>query len=214
MKLYGYWRSSCTWRVRIALNHKNVPVEYEPIHLVRDGGQQNTEKYRALNPLRAVPLLEWQEGGKTHRLSQSLAILEFLEELFPERPLLPKNPHQRAQARMVAESINSGVQPLQNLAVLQHVKGELGGDEKKWAAHWIDRGMTAVEALLQQTAGAFCVGDALSLADACLIPQLYNVRRFGLDPQKYPTALKIEQRCEALPEFIAAHPTQQPDAER
>lgn len=213
MKLYGYWRSSCTWRVRIALQHKGIPVEYEPIHLVREGGRQNTDDYRAKNPMRTVPLLEWQEGDKVHRLSQSLAILEFLEELFPEKPLLPKNPHQRAQVRMVAESINSGIQPLQNLSVLQHVKGTLQGDDKQWAAHWIDRGMTAVEAILQETAGRFCVGDALSIADACLIPQLFNVRRFGLDPAKYPTAVKIEQRCEALPEFIAAHPSKQPDAE-
>lgn len=213
MKLYGYWRSSCTWRVRIGLLHKGVPHTYEPVHLTRAGGQQNTEDYRALNPLRTVPLLEWEEGGHLQRLSQSLAILELLEELHPEPALLPKSPVQRAKVRMIAESINSGIQPLQNLVVLQRVKNELGGDERAWAAHWIDRGMTAVETQLAQTAGDFCVGDAVSFADLCLIPQLYNLRRFGLDASKFPTALRIEGRCEQLPAFEKAHPSRQADAE-
>jgi len=213
VKLYGYWRSSATWRVRVAMNHKQLSYEYQPVHLVQDGGKQNTDWYRGLNPMRTVPLLEWEESGELRRLSQSLPIIEFLDEKFPERPMLPRDPFQRARARMVAEMINSGIQPLQNLSVLQRIKGELQGDDKAWAQHWIDRGLTAVETVLTGTAGVFCVGDQVSLADACLVPQLYNARRFGLDVNQYPTALRVEQACEALPAFQKAHPSQQPDAD-
>ncbi|MDQ3263813.1 MAG: maleylacetoacetate isomerase [Myxococcota bacterium] len=213
MKLYGYFRSSATWRVRVVLNLKAIPHEYQPVHLVKEGGVQNSDWYRGLNPMRSVPLLEWEEEGQVRRLAQSLPIIEFLEERFPDRPILPQDPYLKAQARMVAEMINSGIQPLQNLSVLKHLKAELKADEQAWARHWIDRGLTAVEAVLTGTAGRYAVGDQVSLADACLIPQLFNARRFGVDVSRFPTALRVEQACEALPAFDAAQPSKQPDAE-
>jgi maleylpyruvate isomerase len=212
MKLYGYWRSSCTWRVRIALGLKGIKHSYEPIHLLKDGGEQNADRYRALNPLRTVPLLEIEDRGKVVRIAQSMAILEYLEEKHPSASILPKDPIARAQARMIAESINSGIQPLQNLAVLQRVKGELRGDERAWAKHWITRGLTAVEGLVSSCAGTYCVGDTVTLADMCLIPQLHNARRFDVDLTAFPKLMAIEKACEALPAFQHAHPDLQPDA--
>ena len=211
--LHSYWRSSCSWRVRIALGLKGLAYTYRAVHLVKDGGQQNSEAYRALNPMRTVPLLEWEEHGRTQRVAQSVAILEYLEERHPEVPLLPRDPLARARCRMLVETINSGVQPLQNLAVLQYVKGTLGGDDKAFAAHWIDRGMAAFQASVQETAGRFCLGDTPTLADACLVPQMYSVRRFGGDLGKLELLARIEAACMELPAFQAAHADRQPDAQ-
>lgn len=213
MRLYNYWRSSASWRVRIGLAHKGLAYEYVPVHLVKDGGQQNAPGYREKNPMRTVPLLEWEEGGQTLRLSQSLAILEYLEEAHPAPPLYPQDALGRARARMLAEMINSGIQPLQNLAVLQRVKGELHGDEKAWAAHWIERGLAAFQASVAPLAGTFCLGDQLSVADVCLVPQLYGARRFGVDLAPFGLLTRIEAACNALPAFQAAHPDRQPDAQ-
>jgi maleylpyruvate isomerase len=212
MKLYSYWRSSCSWRVRIALNLKGLAYTYEAVHLLKDGGQQNSEAYRAVNPMRTVPMLEFEEGGMVRRLSQSLAILEYLEERYRTPALLPEEPLPRARVRMLSEMVNSGIQPLQNLTVLQWVKGELKGDDKAFAAHWNARGLTALEAAVKETAGTYCVGDTVSLADICLVPQLYGARRFGVDLTPYPTLTRIEAACERLPAFQAAHPDRQPDA--
>ncbi|HEY0096670.1 MAG TPA: maleylacetoacetate isomerase [Archangium sp.] len=212
MKLHGYWRSSCSWRVRIALNLKGLSYEYVPVHLVKDGGQQHSEAYRALNPLRTVPTLEFTEGGRVHHLSQSLAILEYLEERHPSPALLPADPLLRARVRMLSEVVNSGIQPLQNLMVLQHVKSEWKGDDKAWAAHWIDRGLGALHAMAQETAGRYCVGDSVSFADVCLVPQLYSARRFGVDLQPYGLLTRVEAACASLPAFQAAHADRQPDA--
>ncbi|MBN1206086.1 MAG: maleylacetoacetate isomerase [Myxococcaceae bacterium] len=212
MKLYSYWRSSCSWRVRIALNLKGLDYTYEAVHLLKDGGQQNTEAFRALNPMRTVPTLELEEAGQVRRLSQSLAILEYLEERYRTPALLPAEPLLRARARMLAEMVNSGIQPLQNLTVLQWVKGELKGDDKAFAAHWNARGLTALEAAVKETAGTYCLGDTVSFADICLVPQLYGARRFGVDLTPYPTLTRIEAACEKLPAFQAAHPDRQPDA--
>lgn len=213
LKLYGYWRSSCSWRVRLGLNLKGLAYEYAPVHLVKDGGQQNTDAYRAVNPMRTVPTLEWSEGGTVHRLGQSLAILEYLEARFPTPALLPGDLLLKARVRMLAEMVNSGIQPLQNLAVLQHVKNELKGDDKAFGAHWNARGLTALETAVRETAGTYCVGDSVTLADLCLVPQLYGARRFGVDLAPYPTLLRIEAACAALPAFQAAHPDRQPDAQ-
>jgi maleylacetoacetate isomerase len=212
MKLYSYWRSSCSWRVRIALNLKGLAYTYEAVHLLKDGGQQNTEAYRALNPMRTVPTLEFEEGGRVRRLSQSLAILEYLEERYRTPALLPDDPLLRARVRMLAEMVNSGIQPLQNLSVLQFVKNDMKGDEKVFAAHWNARGLTALEAAVKETAGRYCLGDTVSFADIFLVPQLYGARRFGVDLTPYPTLTRIEAACAELPAFQAAHPDRQPDA--
>ncbi len=213
MKLHGYWRSSCSWRVRIALGLKGLAYEYVPVHLVKDGGAQNSDAYRALNPMRTVPTLEVEEGGRVVYLAQSLAILEYLEERHPSPALLPADPVARAHVRMLAELVNSGIQPLQNLSVLQRIKGEHGVDDKAWAAHWIARGLTAFQAVAEGTAGRYCVGDTLSFADVCLVPQLYGARRFGVDLEPFGLLTRIEAECAAQPAFQAAHADRQPDAQ-
>lgn len=210
MKLYGYWRSSASWRVRIALELKGVGFEYVPVHLVRDGGEQHGAAHLARNPMRQVPVLELADG---QQLSQSLAILEYLEEAYPQPALLPSDPLLRARVRQIAEMMNSGIQPLHNLAVLQHVQAT-GGDSKAWAAHWVGRGLQALEAVVSQTAGRFCVGDQPTFADACLIPQLYAARRFDADLSVAPTLLRVEEACGALEAFQRAHADAQPDAQR
>lgn len=212
MKLYSYWRSSCSWRVRIALNLKGLAYTYEAVHLLKDGGQQHTDAYRALNPMRTVPTLEWEEGGAVRRLSQSVAILEYLEERYRTPALLPADPLLRARTRMLSEMVNSGIQPLQNLSVLQFVKHELKSDDKVFAAHWNARGLTALEAAVKETAGTYCVGDTVSFADIFLAPQLYGARRYGVDLTPFPTLTRIEAACDKLPAFQAAHPDRQPDA--
>ncbi|WP_224372390.1 maleylacetoacetate isomerase [Hyalangium versicolor] len=212
MKLYSYWRSTSSWRVRLGLSLKGVAYSYEPIHLLKDGGQQNSEAYRAINPMRTVPTLEFEEGGVLVRLSQSVAILEYLEERYRTPALLPAEPLPRARVRMLVEMVNSGIQPLQNTSVAQYVKNELKADEKAFAAHWNVRGLTALEAAVKETAGTYCLGETVSLADIYLVPQLYGARRYGVDLTPYPTLLRIEAACEKLPAFQAAHPDRQPDA--
>jgi maleylpyruvate isomerase len=212
VKLFGYWRSSSAWRVRIALAHKGLPFETHPVHLVRDGGEQHSPAYRAINPMEEVPTLEVEEGGRPRRLSQSLAIIGYLERIAPSPALIPADPFAAARAWQLAEMVNAGIQPLQNSAVLQRVKNELRGDEQAWARHFIRRGLAALEALAPDTAGRFLVGDAVSVADVCLVPQLYNARRYGLDVGPYPTLLAVEKSCVGLPAFADSHPDRQPDA--
>lgn len=213
MILYCYWRSTSSWRVRIALELKGIAYDYRAVHLLKDGGQQNTPEYQAKNPARTVPLLELEEGGTTRRIAQSMAIIAFLDERYPTPPLLPQDPFARAQARQIAELVNSGIQPMQNLAVLQHVKRVLQGDDKAWAKHWVGRGLAMLETLVAQSAGRYCVGDAVTLADVYLAPQLYSARRFGVDVAGYPTLLRVETALSALPAFQKAHADRQPDAE-
>jgi maleylpyruvate isomerase len=212
MKLYSYWRSSCSWRVRIALNLKGLSYEYAAVHLVKDGGEQHTEAYRALNPMRTVPTLEVTEGGRVRHLAQSMAILEYLEERYPSPALLPADAWGRAHVRMLAELVNSGIQPLQNLSVLQRIKNELKGDERAWPAYWIERGLTAFQTAVKETAGTYCHGNSVSFADICLVPQLYGARRFGVDLKPYELLTRIEAACAGLPAFQAAHADRQPDA--
>ena len=212
MRLYGYWRSSSSWRVRIALGLKGLAYEHVPVHLLKDGGEQHSEGYRALNPMRTVPLLEVSEGGRVVRLAQSMAIIEYLEERHPSPPLLPGGPVERARVRMLAELMNSGIQPLHNLSVMQRIKNELHGDDKAWSAYWIDRGLTSLRALVQESAGRYCVGDTVSLADVFLVPQLYAARRFGVDLGSYGLLTRIEAECAGLSAFQAAHAERQPDA--
>lgn len=211
MKLYGYWRSSSSWRVRIGLALKEVNFEYAAVHLVKDGGQQHGADYRAKNPLRQVPLLQWEEDGELCELSQSLAILEFLEERYPEPSILPGTPYERGRARQLAEVINSGTQPLQNLSVIQKLRDELGQDARSWSAYWIRRGLEAYEAMVRGEDGVFSVGDAVSVADICLIPQLYNARRFEVELGDLTRCLAIEEACFGLRAFQVSHPDEQPD---
>ena len=216
MKLYGYWRSSSSWRVRIALNYKAIGHQVQAVKLL--GGTQAAEQYqpayRAINPMSQVPVLELDETGPAgpRRITQSMAILEYLEERFPLPPLLPGDAWLRGRARQMAEMVNAGIQPYQNSpGVLGYVKEKLGGDEVAWARHFIQRGLDALEAVAQETAGSFLVGEDPTFADLCLVPQLYSARRFGADPTGWPTLLRAEASCAALPAFQAAHPDSQPD---
>lgn len=213
MKLYNYWRSSCSWRVRIALHWKRQPFTYLAVHLLKDGGQQKSESYTSLNPMQSVPLLEVVDGGRVLHIAQSMAIIEYLEERWPEPPLLPADRIARAQVRQAAEIVNSGIQPFQNTSVQKRVKHELHGDEKAWARHFIASGLRALEPLLQTTSGRYSVGDQVTLADCFLVPQLYHARRYEVDLAPFPTLTRVEAACVALPAFHAAHADQQPDAE-
>jgi maleylpyruvate isomerase len=214
MKLYTFFRSSASYRVRIALNLKALNCEQVPLHLRRGGGEQFSATYKAINPQALVPALE--DAGRI--LTQSLAIMEYLEERYPKPPLLPADPADRALVRSMALIIACEVHPIQNLRVLVHLKNNLKQSEDDlnlWARHWIDLGLSAFEQIVVSSPkrGKFCFGDTPTLADICLVPQLANARRFGCDLSAYPTLLQIEKACNALPAFADAAPEKQPDAE-
>lgn len=210
--LYGYWRSSSAYRVRIALNLKGLRYEQRPVHLVREGGEQKRPEYRAINPLGLVPAL--RHGERT--LVQSVAICEYLEEAFPEPALLPADAAGRARVRALVQTIACEIQPLNNLAVLRYLADDLGAAEaavQAWYARWVGRGFAALEAWLgAPETGAFCHGDRPTLADAFLVPQLYNAERYGCDLDPYPKLVGIAGRCLAMDAFQAAAPERQPDA--
>ncbi|MDP1916495.1 MAG: maleylacetoacetate isomerase [Myxococcales bacterium] len=210
MKLYNYWRSSSSYRVRLALHFKGVPYEYIAVSLIK--GDQHQAEHRLRNPAGYVPVLEVEENGAVAVISQSVAIFEYLEERFPEKPLLPKPLVARGQVRALAELINSGIQPFHNLSTLNHLKA-LGVDDKKWAAHFIDQGLEGLEKLAAKTSGRFLFGDDFTWADCCLIPQLFGARRFGGNVDAFPLLLRVEQACLALPHVQAARPEAQPDAQ-
>jgi maleylacetoacetate isomerase len=212
MTLHGYFRSSAAWRVRIALGLKGIAVRHVFRHLRK--GEQAAPDHLALNPQGLVPTLEVPGLGP---LTQSLAILEWLEETQPGPKLLPSDPWGRARVRALADIVACDTHPIQNLRVLQYLKREMGQEQAAidaWARHWIALGLEAFEARLAEPAtGRFCHGDAAGLADLCLVPQLGNARRFGCDLSAYPRILAIEAACNALPAFAAAVPEAQPDAE-
>ncbi len=210
MKLYNYWRSSSSYRVRLVLHFKGLPFEYQPVKL--NEGEQHQPAQRQRNPSGQVPLLEVEVNGALVLLPQSVAIFEFLEERYPERPLLPTGPVERAQVRALAEFINSGIQPFHNLATLNHVK-QLGLDEKRWAKHWLEQGLAALQQQASRTAGRFMVGDSVTWADCCLLPQLYGARRFGAEVDTFPLLTRLEQATLELPFAQAARPEAQPDAQ-
>lgn len=214
MKLYGYWRSTATWRVRIGLSYKQIPFEYEAVNLRKEKGDQHSDGYKEKNPMSQVPLLEFNDpkSGRQVRLTQSVAILEYLEESFGGVPLLPKEPVARAKARQIAELVNAGIQPLQNLSVNQYVKNQLQGDEKAWTTYWVQKGLVALEALVKESAGRFSVGDSVSMGDLFIVPELYYARTFPMPLEAYPTLLRVEAACMALPSFVSAHAENQPDA--
>ncbi len=212
MKLYNYWRSSSSWRVRIGLAYKKIPYEYVPVHLVRNGGEQYQPAHKARNPMSQVPVLEIMQGGKPRYLTQSLAILEYLEETVPSPPLLPKDPFLRAEARRQAEVVNSGTQPFQGLIVGKRIEA-LGGDKNEWLHYWVGEGLKALETFTSTSSGKYSIGDQVTIADCYLIPQLYSARRFNIDLNPFSTLLKVEKACNELPAFQESHPSRQPDAE-
>jgi len=218
LTLKSYWRSSASWRVRIALELKGIPYTYEAVHLVRDGGEQHTPAHLELNPMAQVPHLTLVDGkGARHTLTQSVAILTLLDQLAPEPLMFPSDPWRRARVTELVEVINSGIQPIQNLSVLQAVQA-LGGDKVAWAHEAISRGLKALEWRCQSDAmlreGPFVMGETPSAFEAALIPQLYNARRFSVDTQAYPRLLELEEACGALEAFKRASPEAQPDAQR
>jgi maleylpyruvate isomerase len=212
MRLYGYWRSSSAWRVRIALAYKDLACEMVPVHLVRGGGEQHLPAFLRQNPMGQVPVLELDGDSGPWYLTQSMAILEHLEEIHPEPPLLPADRRGRARARQLAEIVNSGTQPLQNLKLQQTLRAS-GTDPAPLVRGFIATGLSALETLSSATAGRFLVGDQPTFADVFLVPQLYAARRMQVDLAAFPTLLRVESTCAALPAFTAAHPDAQPDRE-
>ncbi len=213
MKLWGYWRSSAAYRVRIALNWKGLDVEHQSVHLVKNGGEQHQAEYVALNPQQLVPTLFDVEEDLV--LTQSLAIIEYLEECYPQSPLLPNNPQERALVRAMGLAVACEIHPLNNLKVLQYLTNELELDESSknaWYHHWIHQGFSALEKQLERYAGQYCFGDSVTLADLCLIPQVYNANRFGVDLTGYPHIQRIWDNCHQLEAFIQAAPEHQADA--
>lgn len=214
MKLYSYFRSSAAYRVRIALNLKGLDYEYAPVHLLRDGGQQLKPEYRALNPDGIVPTLV--DGDEV--LNQSLAIIEYLEETHPEPPLLPRAPADRAFVRAIALQVACEIHPLDNLRVLKYLKHQVKTPEDvkdAWYAHWVEMGFTSLEKRLagDPRVGALCFGDTPTVADLCLVPQVFNARRFKIDMSRFPTLERIADHAEQIDAFQRAAPAQQPDAE-
>jgi maleylacetoacetate isomerase len=212
MKLYTYFRSSAAWRVRIALALKGVAWTPVYVHLLRDGGEQNTQAYREKNPAGLVPTLETDDGVL---LGQSLAIIEWLEETHPAPALLPAEPLARARVRSIALAIACDIHPLNNLRVLRYLKAALGQDQAArdaWYAHWVAEGLGAVERMVRNDTGPFCHGAAPTLADVCLVPQLANARRLRCPLDGYPALLRAEAAALALPAFRDTAPERQPDA--
>ena len=207
--LYGYFRSTAAYRVRIALNLKGLGATWKFVHLRK--GEQNAPDYLKINPAGLVPY--WIDGGFS--LAQSLAIIEYIDETNPLPPLLPKGPEQRAVAREIAHMVASDIHPIGNLRVLNRLN-QMGVDEAArtaWSQHWIKLGFDAIEARLSQLPGPFALGDAPTLADICIVPQIFNARRFGVDLAPYARIRGIDQAASQNEAFVAAEPGRQPDAE-
>uniref|UniRef100_A0A0K0D2E9 maleylacetoacetate isomerase n=1 Tax=Angiostrongylus cantonensis TaxID=6313 RepID=A0A0K0D2E9_ANGCA len=205
--LYSYWRSSCAWRVRIALNLKNVEYEYRSVNLL----SAEDNEFVKVNPTRKVPALMVDDKP----LTESLAIMEYLEEAYPDRfPLLPKDPIQRAQSRAIALQVTAGIQPIQNIRVLKYVGEQTPGAAPKWAAYWLIDGLRDLEDMVSRSAGVYAVGDKVTLADLCIPSIIYNAKRYtwNVDVSQFPILCKINDALAQIPEFQAAHPDKQPDA--
>lgn len=214
MKLYNYFRSSASFRVRIALGLKGLPYEYAVVHLTRGGGQQFAPAFRAINPDALIPVLE--DDG--HALTQSLAIIEYLDETHPEPPLLPKAPLDRAYVRAIALGIACEIHPLNNLRVLRYLVRDLKATEEQknaWYRHWVEQGLASIEARLvaERKSGRYAFGDRVTLADVVIVPQIFNAQRFDCRLDHVPTIMRIFEHCMELPAFVDAQPSRQPDAE-
>ena len=210
MKLYGYWRSSASYRVRIALNLKGVSVEHRPINL--KSGEQHLESHKRLNTQPLVPILELEDGT---RLTQSLAILDYLEEAFPKPSLLPNDSVLKSQVKSAAQIIGTDIAPIQNLRVLKYIRAEHGQDDvgvKAWAAHWIEEGLRPLEMLAQKNEQVFFMMEKPGYFECCLIPQIYNAKRFGVDMSQFPKLSNINDICLKLPAFVQSLPENQQDA--
>jgi maleylpyruvate isomerase len=212
--LHTYFRSSAAYRVRIALNLKGLDARHVSVHLNRGGGEQFGASFRALNPQALVPV--WTDDAVS--LSQSLAIMEYLDERHPASPLMPSAIEQRAKVRQLAAAMACDIHPLNNLRVLKYLTGSMGASEAardEWVKHWSVLGLEALEAEIarDRTSSLFCVGAQPTIADCCLVPQLFHAQRFGVDLTPYPTLRSIDAACQALPAFRDAHPSVQPDAD-
>lgn len=214
ISLYNYFRSSCSYRARIALELKGLSYDYIPVHLIKDGGEQHQADYRKLNPLRLVPTL--QTGNVT--LTQSLVIMEYLDETYPSDPVLfPRQGNIRYKVKELCEIINSSIQPLTNIGPLQALEKDFAAtleQKNQWIHYWNKKGFDAFERLLEDSHGTYCVGDQITAADLCLIPQIFSAERFGFDMSPYPLMSKINESCLKLEAFRKAHPDHQVDSPR
>jgi maleylacetoacetate isomerase len=211
VKVYTYFRSSAAYRLRIALNLKGLSGDMVSIHLQKEGGQHRKPEYRAINPQMRVPALKLDSG---ELLTQSLAIIEYLDEVDPQPPLLPRDPVERAKVRALALAVACDIHPLNNLAPLRYLKNELGQEQSKidaWYHHWILEGFEALETMVRP--GPYAFGGEVTLADVCLVPQIYNARRLKVPLERFPKLVAIDAACAKLPAFEQARPENQPDAE-
>lgn len=214
LRLYSFWRSSAAYRVRIALGLKELSYEIEPVHLLKDGGKQHTPEFNELNPQEFVPVLI--HGNRV--LRQSMAIMEYLDDVWSDNPLLPPVPRDAQRARAIAQMITCDIHPLNNLRVMQYLESQFKATQAQkdeWMKHWISAGFDAVEKVLADnpSTGSFCEGDIPTMADCCLVPQVYNAERFKVSMKPYPTIARINKECLELEAFKQAHPSVQPDAE-
>ncbi len=211
MKLYTYFRSSAAYRVRIALNLKGLPYDMVPVHLTRDGGYQRKPEFMAINPQMRVPALELSNGDV---LTQSLAIIDYLDDLHPEPPLLPGDVLARARVRAIAQIVACDIHPLNNLLVLQYLKRQMKHDQAEidtWYHHWVTEGFKAIEAVISP--GPYAFGAHVTVADVCLVPQVFNARRLKVPLDAFPKIVAVDAACLKLPAFDKARPENQPDAE-
>ena len=209
-KLYSYFRSSCSWRVRIALALKGVTADLIPIHLVKNGGEQHSEGYREINPIGQLPTLD----VGSIQIGQSVAICEYLEEKYPTPPLLPERLEARAKVREMVQVINSGIQPIQNLSVMQALGSQFNVERPatlEWSRKWISRGFEALESLTARSESRYLIGEEVTMADIFLVPQVYNAHRFSVDMARFPNLTRIDAELAEIPAFQTSHPSCQPD---
>lgn len=213
LKLYSYFRSSASYRVRIGLHLKGLKFDYAPVHLIKDGGQQNHPEFRRVNPMGHVPALV--HDGFT--VSESMAILLYLDQVFPERPLFPTEARDRARVIQLCEFVNSGIQPLQNIKVTNALEASYGqskADVSRWIKHWVENGLASLEKALEGTAGTYAFGGEPGAVDCFLVPQLFAARRFGVVVEQFPVIHRVDAAAVRLPAFRAAHPETQPDFQK
>jgi len=209
--LYSYFRSSCSYRVRIALYHKEIDFDYRTINLVKNGGEQNTVNYFLLNPMGVVPTFVL--GDEV--ITQSMAILRYIDEIWPQKLLFPEQPYEAAKVMQIGEMINSGIQPIQNLGVTRELSTRFNANKSQlanWNKHWIERGFEALEEFFKKSSGDYCVGQTVTAADLFLVPQVYNAKRFEVDMKKFEIINKINNNCLKIEAFKKANPSCQPDS--